>query len=66
MKLSVRIRSQFSFFFSLTILTFRIQFMNAVNVSLDKITILLGDEVSTLSCACITLWQQGKRPKRKF
>lgn len=36
----------FSFFF--TILTFRIQFMNAANVSVDKITVLPADGAVTL------------------
>lgn len=40
--------------------------MNAVNVGPDKITILPADEVTILSCACITLQQQGKKSKGKF
>lgn len=64
MKLSGGIRSQLGFFF-FTILTFRIQFMNAANVSVDKITVLPADRAVTL-CAGVTPWQQGKKPEREF
>lgn len=59
MKLSGGIRSQLWFFSSLTILTFRILLMNVVNLSPDKNAIVRGDEVSTLPCARVTLWQRG-------
>lgn len=40
--------------------------MNAKNVSPDKIAILPADEETILPCTCITLGQQGKKPKREF
>lgn len=66
MKLSGGIRSQFCLLFFFLRLFYRIQFMNAKNVSPDKIAILPADEETILPCTCITLGQQGKKPKREF